>query len=193
MDNFSDEEAGVENETPKQICRPRGPTIMFDVTRIRSLGEKKVVMYNEDGVPIGENGAKLKSFIGSATHYHVPITYSSWKSVPVELKDKIFSTVEAAFVIDPRSRKNIIQTAGISFRQFKCWLTTKYIMPHKDEPQLLQVPPEKYSFIDQHHWTECLDCVKLFRKKDFSNKIDDLRTSITIGFRGRVMPILSRK
>ena len=111
MDNFSDEEAGVnefkptfgieddehlrtENETPKQICRPRGPTIMFDVTRIRSLGKKKVVMYNEDGVPIGENGAKLKSFIGSATHYHVPITYSSWKSVPVELKDKIFSTVE---------------------------------------------------------------------------------------------------
>ncbi|KAE8648270.1 hypothetical protein Csa_017799, partial [Cucumis sativus] len=60
----------------------------------------------------------------------------------------------AAFVIDPRSRKNIIQTAGISFRQFKCWLTTKYIMPHKDEPQLLQVPPEKYSFIDQHHWAE---------------------------------------
>ena len=51
-------------------------------------------MYNEDGVPIGENGAKLKSFIGSTTHYHVPITYSSWKSVPVELKDKIFSTVE---------------------------------------------------------------------------------------------------
>ena len=27
-------------------------------------------------------------------------------------------------------------------------------MPHKDEPQLLQVPPEKYSFIDQHHWAE---------------------------------------
>ena len=94
MDNFSDEEAGVENETLKQICRPRRPTIMFDVTRIRCLGEKKVMMYNEDGVPIGENGAKLKSFIGSATHYHVPITYSSWKSVPVELKDKIFSTVE---------------------------------------------------------------------------------------------------
>ncbi|KAA0050004.1 putative serine/threonine-protein kinase nek2 [Cucumis melo var. makuwa] len=87
----------------------------------------KVVRYNEDGAPIGENGAKLKSFIGSATHYHVPITYMSWKSVPAELKDKIFTTVEAAFVIDPRSRKNILQTA---------------------------VPPEKYSFIEQNHWEE---------------------------------------
>ncbi|KAA0048294.1 putative serine/threonine-protein kinase nek2 [Cucumis melo var. makuwa] len=78
----------------------------------------------------------------------------SWKSVPAELKDKIFTTVEAAFVIDPRSRKNVLQTAGIPFCQFKNWLTTKYIIPHKDEPQLLQVPPEKYSFIEQNHWEE---------------------------------------
>ncbi|TYJ99652.1 putative serine/threonine-protein kinase nek2 [Cucumis melo var. makuwa] len=96
---------------------------MFDLTRIRSLRDKKVVRYNEDGAPF-------------------------------ELKDKIFTTVEAAFVIDPRSRKNVLQTAGISFRQFKNWLTTKYIMAHKDAPQLLQVPPEKYSFIEQNHWEE---------------------------------------
>ncbi|KAA0054363.1 hypothetical protein E5676_scaffold302G001850 [Cucumis melo var. makuwa] len=83
------------------------------------LGDKKVVRYNEDEAPIGENGAKLKSSIESATHYHVPITYTSWKIVPAQLKDKIFTTVEAAFVIDPRSRKNVLQTAGISFHQFK--------------------------------------------------------------------------
>ncbi|KAL0560147.1 hypothetical protein IC582_000541 [Cucumis melo] len=111
----------------------------------------------EDGKlrhPADSPAWKLKSFIGSATHYHVPITYMSWKSVPVELKDKIFTIVEAAFVINPRSRKNVLQTAGISFRQFKNWPTTKYIIPHKDEPQLLQVPPEKYSFIEQNHWEE---------------------------------------
>ena len=32
---------------------------MHDVTRIKSTGEKKVVEYNENGVPIGENGHKL--------------------------------------------------------------------------------------------------------------------------------------
>ncbi|KAL0561594.1 hypothetical protein IC582_002028 [Cucumis melo] len=127
---------------------------MFDVTRITSLGNKKVVRYNEDGAPIGENGAKLKSFIGSTTHYHVLITYTSWKIVSAELKDKIFTTVEAAFVIDPISRKNVLQIAGISFLQFKNWLTMKYTMSRKDKPQLLQVPPEKYSFIEQNHWEE---------------------------------------
>ena len=51
----------------------------------------------EDGKlrhPADSPAWKLKSFIGSATHYHVPITYTSWKSVPAELKDKIFTTVE---------------------------------------------------------------------------------------------------
>ncbi|KAL4013604.1 hypothetical protein IC575_025776 [Cucumis melo] len=152
--NATVEEIDTRNETPKEFKRPRGPTIIFDVTRIRSLGDKKVVRYNEDGAPIGENRAKLKSFIGSSTRYHVPIIYTSWKSVATELKDKIFTTVEAAFIIDPRSRKYVLQTAGISFHQFKNWLTTKYILPHKDEPQLLQVPPEKYSFIEQNHWEE---------------------------------------
>ncbi|KAA0067499.1 putative serine/threonine-protein kinase nek2 [Cucumis melo var. makuwa] len=118
------------------------------------LRDKKVVRYNEDRAPIGENGAKLKSFLGSVTHYHVPITYTSWKSVPAQLKDTIFTTVEAAFVIDPRSRKNVLQTTGISVCQFKNWLTMKYIMPHKDEPHLLQVPPKTYSFIEQNHWEE---------------------------------------
>ncbi|TYK30421.1 putative serine/threonine-protein kinase nek2 [Cucumis melo var. makuwa] len=145
MDNLNDElgvgelnatveEIDTRNETLKELKQRRVPTIMFDVTRIRSLGDKKVVTYNEDGAPIGENGAKLKSFIRSATHYHVPVTHTFWKSVPAKLKDKIFTTVEAAFVIDPRSRKNVLQTAG--------------------EPQLLQVPPEKYSFIEQNHWEE---------------------------------------
>jgi len=91
--NATVEEIDTRNETPKELKRRQGPTIMFDVTPIRSLGDKKVVRYNEDGAPIGENGAKLKSFIGSATHYYVPITYISWNSVPVELKDKIFIRV----------------------------------------------------------------------------------------------------
>ncbi|KAA0059822.1 putative serine/threonine-protein kinase nek2 [Cucumis melo var. makuwa] len=88
MDDLN-EEVGVGElnatveETPKELKRQRGPTIMFDVTRIRSLGDKKVVRYNED-------------------------------EAPIELKDKIFTTVEVAFVIDPRSRKNVLQTAESS-------------------------------------------------------------------------------
>lgn len=72
---------------------------MFDVTRVRSEGERKIVEYNQDGVPISENGAKLNSFIGSCVHYHIPIHYPSWNYVPTELKDKIYTIVEVKLLI----------------------------------------------------------------------------------------------
>ncbi|TYK05910.1 transposase [Cucumis melo var. makuwa] len=39
--------------------KTRGLTLMHDVTRIKSTREKTVVEYNENGIPIGENGHKL--------------------------------------------------------------------------------------------------------------------------------------
>ncbi|KAL0548993.1 hypothetical protein IC582_013472 [Cucumis melo] len=140
-------------EKPKQKRKQR-PTIMFDVTRVRSEGERKLVEYNEDGVPIGENGAKLNSFIRSCVHYHIPIIYATWIDVLAELKEKIYTIVEAAFIIDNRSRKSILKTARTAFRQFKHWLTKKYILPFKNKPELLKRPPYMYSYIDQKQWKE---------------------------------------
>ncbi|TYK25807.1 putative serine/threonine-protein kinase nek2 [Cucumis melo var. makuwa] len=129
---------------------------MFDVTCVRSEGERKLVEYNEDCVPIKENGAKLNSFIGSwgDVHYHIPIIYATWINVPTELKEKIYTIVEVAFIIDSRSRKSILKTAVTTFRQFKHWLTKKYILPFKNELELLKRPPYMYSYIDQKQWKE---------------------------------------
>ena len=55
--------------------------------------------YNQDGVPIGENRAKLNSFIGSCVHYHILIHYPSWIDMPTELKDKIYTIVEVKLFI----------------------------------------------------------------------------------------------
>ncbi|KAA0067838.1 hypothetical protein E6C27_scaffold2484G00460 [Cucumis melo var. makuwa] len=86
-------------EKPKQQ-RKRGPTIMFDVTCVRSEGERKLVEYNEDGVPIGENGAKFNSFIGSCVHYHIPIIYATWIDLLAELKEKIYTIVESSSSVE---------------------------------------------------------------------------------------------
>ncbi|KAL0533264.1 hypothetical protein IC582_030480 [Cucumis melo] len=88
-------------------------------------------------------------------HHHIPITHASWKVVPIELKEKICNMVEGAFVVDGRNKKAIMKTVGVSFRQFKSWLTTKYIIPFIDEPQLLIDPPSFYShIIDTPVWQE---------------------------------------
>ncbi|KAL4017072.1 hypothetical protein IC575_024746 [Cucumis melo] len=86
--------------------------------------------------------------------FHVPITYFDWSMVPNEIKDKIFVLIEAGFVVDPRSKKTIIQNVGVCFRQFKYRLTTTYVLPFLDDVEKLKFLPNEYSFIDQQHWTE---------------------------------------
>ncbi|KAL4014103.1 hypothetical protein IC575_026295 [Cucumis melo] len=154
-----------ESSTQK---RKRGPTEMKEITRVRSEGKKLVIQYNELGQAIGQNATKLKSFIGMTVRFHVPITYSDWPMVPKEIKDKIFELIEAEFVVDPRSKKTIIQNAGVCFRQFKYRLTTTYVLPFLDDVEKLKFSPNEYSFIDQQHWTEF---VASRLKEDFKDEL----------------------
>ncbi|KAL4035621.1 hypothetical protein IC575_004324 [Cucumis melo] len=155
LDNAHTDHLEQVDASKNEKKKTRGVTLMHDVTRIKSTGEKTVVEYNENGIPIGENGHKLQPFIGSCVHHHIPITHASWKVVPTELKEKICSMVEGAFVVDGRSKKAIMKTAGVSFRQFKSWLRTQYIIPFMDEPQLLIDPPSLYAhIIDKPVWHE---------------------------------------
>ncbi|XP_050939334.1 uncharacterized protein LOC127148943 [Cucumis melo] len=130
----------------------RGPTGMSEITRVSCDGHKRVVEYNELGQPIGESATKLKSFIGTTVRVHVPISYQSWKDVPTELKDKIYELIEGGFVVDPRSKKSILQNASVCFRNFKSSLTTKHVLPYKKDLEKLKDPPTEYSFIDREHW-----------------------------------------
>ncbi|KAA0043011.1 uncharacterized protein E6C27_scaffold75G00860 [Cucumis melo var. makuwa] len=130
----------------------RGPTGMSEITRVSCDGHKRVVEYNELGQPIGESATKLQSFIGTTVWVHVPISYQSWKDVPTELKDKIYELIEGGFVVDPRSKKSILQNASVCFRNFKSSLTTKHVLPYKKDLEKLKDPPTEYSFIDREHW-----------------------------------------
>ncbi|TYK18865.1 uncharacterized protein E5676_scaffold204G00670 [Cucumis melo var. makuwa] len=156
-----------ESSTQK---RKRGPTEMKEITRARSEVQKLVIQYNELGQEIGQNATKLKSFIGTTVWFHVPIIYSDWPTVPKEIKDKIFELIEAGFVVDPRSKKTIIQNAGVCFRQFKYRLTTTYVLPFLDDVEKLKFSPNEYSFIDQQHWTEF---VASRLKEDFKKKSEN--------------------
>ncbi|KAA0036438.1 uncharacterized protein E5676_scaffold360G00980 [Cucumis melo var. makuwa] len=147
--------------------KKRGPTEIKEITRARSEGQRLVIEYNELGQAIGQNATKLKSFIGTTVRFYVPITYSDWPTVPKEIKDKIFELIKAGFVVDPRSKKTIIQNAGVCFRQFKYKLTTIYVLPFLDNVEKLKFPSNEYSFIDQQHWTEF---VASRLKEDFKKK-----------------------
>ncbi|KAL0533258.1 hypothetical protein IC582_030474 [Cucumis melo] len=145
-----------ESSTQKRKC---SPTEMKIITRARSKGQKLVIQYNELSQAIGQNATKLKSFIGTTVRFHVPITYSDWPNVPKEINDKIFE---------------LIENAGVCFRQFKYRLTTTYVLPFLDDVEKLKFPPNEYSFIDQQHWTEFVASrlKEDFKKASSSDQID---------------------
>ncbi|TYK02851.1 hypothetical protein E5676_scaffold218G00510 [Cucumis melo var. makuwa] len=77
---------------------------------------------------------------------------------------------EARFVVDPRSKKTIIQNSGVCFHQFKYRLTTTYVLQFLDDVEKLKFPLNEYSFIDQQHWTEF---VASRLKEDFKKKSEN--------------------
>lgn len=57
-----------------------------------------------------------------------------------------------AYVVPPTARSVIMKSACSKWREFKSKLTTAYILPHKNQRELLELPPADYSFIEKAHW-----------------------------------------
>ncbi|RVW56875.1 hypothetical protein CK203_078518 [Vitis vinifera] len=111
-----------------------------------------VIKYNADGIYVGESSVHLTSYLGVLACTMVPIRYNTWRDVPEQLKDKLWDSIEIAFTLDKKSRRNCMLTLGKCFRSFKNTLTVKHILPFKDEPELLKKPPAEYHFIDDEDW-----------------------------------------
>ncbi|KAL4030872.1 hypothetical protein IC575_009126 [Cucumis melo] len=59
LDNAHTDHLEQVDASKNENKKTKGLTLMHDVTRIKSTGEKTVVEYNENGIPIDENGHKL--------------------------------------------------------------------------------------------------------------------------------------
>ena len=57
-----------------------------------------------------------------------------------------------AYDIPSTARKMVLKSAAQKWREFKSRLTTDYVLPHRHQPELLELPPADYSFIEKAHW-----------------------------------------
>ncbi|KAL6329814.1 hypothetical protein AAG906_037526 [Vitis piasezkii] len=121
----------------------RGMTQKSMITKNRSKGIKLQVKYNLDGIFKGESTVHLTSYLGVLARTMVPIRYQTWHVVPKQLKDKLWDNIENM-------------------------LTVKYILPFKDQPELLKKPPIQYIFIEDEDWT-------MFVKDRLSDRFKEYR------------------
>lgn len=71
----------------------RGPTHMDSISRLRNKGIILKVEFNNRGQPIGENAVKMQSSLGQIVREKVPITYNTWKHVPIDIKERVWEAV----------------------------------------------------------------------------------------------------
>ncbi|RVW20636.1 hypothetical protein CK203_109088 [Vitis vinifera] len=133
----------AEEEEKPTKKKHRGMTRKSMLIKNRSKGIKLSIKYNLDGIFIGESVVHLTSYLGVLARTMVPITYKTWHVVPKELKDKLWDCIE----------EELYANNWKVFRSFKSMLTVKYILPFKDQPELLKRPPIKYTFIRDEEWT----------------------------------------
>ncbi|XP_040361648.1 uncharacterized protein LOC121049142 [Rosa chinensis] len=130
----------------------RGCVTMHRIVRRKILGIKQKVLFNQKGAAYGAAAKEMQSYIGVLARTKAPIWRPSWKQVPKDRKNKIWQCVEMAFEIPPEARRMVLASASQKWREFKSKLSTQYIIPHKDEPELLEYPPADYNFIEKAHW-----------------------------------------
>ncbi|KAJ0711979.1 hypothetical protein HanOQP8_Chr09g0329881 [Helianthus annuus] len=144
MESNSDSDHAEENKSQ------RGPTI-----KSKSSKGKLIITYNKKGVPIGKESVALSTFEGLVARTMIPITYTTWRKVGKETKEELWQYVMAHFVVDPKSRKQTIQSIGTKWRNFKHTLYRDYIETQKDDPEQkksLLNPPLKYPFLKKEDW-----------------------------------------
>src|SRR5262249_7915597 len=74
------------------VRRVRGATMMSGLIKLRAEGVRTKIIFDERDNPVGTEGKKFQSYLGTQAHT-VPIDIQSWKHVPREVKDRIWETI----------------------------------------------------------------------------------------------------
>ncbi|XP_061988645.1 uncharacterized protein LOC133712759 [Rosa rugosa] len=130
----------------------RGMVSMNKITRRLIRGKKLKVNSNADGEPIGKAAKEMQSYIGVLARTKIPISINDWRNVPLDEKDKIWNSIQDAYVVPKEWKKLVITSAGHKWREFKSKLTNWYIIPYLDSPELLKFPPDDYRSIEVDEW-----------------------------------------
>ncbi|XP_042440343.1 uncharacterized protein LOC122025580 [Zingiber officinale] len=91
-----------------------------------------------NSMPVGEFAGEMQSYIDILVREKISITYKSWKQL--------------TYNIDPTWRKGCLHSTNNKWRQYKAFLTQKFVFSKLDKPDELKDPPIGYG-ISQDDWS----------------------------------------
>ncbi|XP_073017558.1 uncharacterized protein [Primulina eburnea] len=94
----------------------------------------------------------MQSYIGVLVREKVKISYQTWKMVPNDVKDLIWESVNLTYNVDQSWKKGCLNSANNKWRQFKAFLTQKFILSKRDNTEDLKEPPTGFG-IARDDWS----------------------------------------
>lgn len=82
-----------DGEKPKKN-KARGMRRKFMIIKNMNKGVEVLIKYNHDGIYIEESSVHLTSYLRVLALTMVPIRCKTWWNVPIQLKDKLWDSIE---------------------------------------------------------------------------------------------------
>ncbi|XP_031479423.1 uncharacterized protein LOC116250131 isoform X2 [Nymphaea colorata] len=119
--------------------KTRGPNRLLKVRKL-PVGEKLKVDHNYLGQPIGENASTLSKYMGFLVRDGclAPLTYKSWKQMPMSYKKDLQHRVKEKFDIDKSTKRWMLKTLGKQWREWKCTLKREHFDIHETYERQLE-------------------------------------------------------
>ncbi|XP_077232834.1 uncharacterized protein LOC143872124 isoform X2 [Tasmannia lanceolata] len=114
----------------RRSWKRRGPTYCKD-TWGRPRSQRKRVVFNKFGQPVGKIGKKFTNFLGTVARLgaKLPIDQFDWSQVPNEKKEDAWEVVQDYYDVDEMHKSWTLSNIGTKWKDWKCYLRKAYFDP----------------------------------------------------------------
>ncbi|KAL2933193.1 ATPase WRNIP1, partial [Bienertia sinuspersici] len=164
------------------LKKHQGPTKLLNV-HARTSEERKLVVLNSFGQPVGPTKETVKEFIGflgtiARNSKLAPLNYYDWPSVPSQ--NAIWKYILERYIVAEEGRKCILEIIGARWRGYKCWVKKHHFYAYETYEKRWEKRPQT---IPDAQFKDLLDywdfeLVKELSNKNKSNRLkaDDMHT-----------------
>ncbi|KAL2923390.1 Eukaryotic translation initiation factor 3 subunit B [Bienertia sinuspersici] len=164
-------EAQPRNNGSKEgstLKKHRGPTKLLNV-HARTSEERKLVVLNSFGQPVGptkETVKEFRGFLGTIARNSklAPLNYCDWPSVPSQ--DAIWKYI-LRYIVAEEGRKCILEIVGARWRGYKCWVKKHHFYAYETYEKRWEKRPQT---IPDAQFKDLLDYWDFELVKELSNK-----------------------
>ncbi|KAL6583001.1 hypothetical protein OROMI_005079 [Orobanche minor] len=170
------EDEGLDEGLEDVIEIPKARSGLTRLPKLRtrftnSGGKKHKVNFDSLGRFSGEYRFEFSSFLGDLVREHVGFRYLSWKTVPVEIKHKLWDQVTYFYDIGERRRKFVVNRMGGLLRNFRRKIYARFIQPNLGKPGRLAKVPNLYrTLVDKSDWEKFVAYTQSDKFQDISTE-----------------------